>query len=81
MANHSEVRLEGALSHLGIASLPEFTARAALASAKTQESDATRSGLHGAVFNSSLVPYSYLLGKLNPRVRRDEGIAELRVVA
>ena len=31
VANHSEVRLEGALSHLGIASLPEFTARAALA--------------------------------------------------
>ena len=31
-ANHSEVRLEGALAHLGIASLPEFTARAALAS-------------------------------------------------
>jgi len=32
VANHSEVRLEGALAHLGIASLPEFTARAALAS-------------------------------------------------
>lgn len=32
VANHSEVRLEGALNHLGIASLPEFTARAALAS-------------------------------------------------
>ena len=31
VANHSEVRLEGALSHLGIASLPEFTARASLA--------------------------------------------------
>ncbi|MDP2257002.1 MAG: LysR family transcriptional regulator [Polaromonas sp.] len=31
VANHSEVRLEGALNHLGIASLPEFTARAALA--------------------------------------------------
>lgn len=30
-ANHSEVRLEGALQSLGIASLPEFTARAALA--------------------------------------------------
>ena len=32
VANHSEVRLEGALAHLGIASLPEFTARAALVS-------------------------------------------------
>ncbi len=32
IANHSEVRLEGALSHLGIASLPEFTARDSLAS-------------------------------------------------
>lgn len=31
-ANHSEVRLEGALQSLGIASLPEFTARASLAS-------------------------------------------------
>jgi DNA-binding transcriptional LysR family regulator len=31
-ANHSEVRLDGALSHLGIASLPEFTARQTLAS-------------------------------------------------
>jgi DNA-binding transcriptional LysR family regulator len=31
VANHSEVRLEGALNHLGIASLPEFTARASLA--------------------------------------------------
>lgn len=31
VANHSEVRLEGALKHLGIASLPEFTARQALA--------------------------------------------------
>ena len=31
VANHSEVRLEAALSHLGIASLPGFTARAALA--------------------------------------------------
>ncbi len=31
VANHSELRLEGALHHLGIASLPEFTARAALA--------------------------------------------------
>lgn len=30
-ANHSEVRLEGALNHLGLASLPEFSARAALA--------------------------------------------------
>ena len=30
VANHSEVRLEAALSHLGIASLPGFTARAAL---------------------------------------------------
>ena len=32
VANHSEVRLEGALQSLGIASLPEFTARASLAS-------------------------------------------------
>ena len=32
VANHSEVRLEGALKHLGIASLPEFTARQALKS-------------------------------------------------
>ena len=32
VANHSEVRLEAALADLGIASLPEFTARAALAS-------------------------------------------------
>lgn len=32
VANHSEVRLDGALNHLGIASLPEFTARQALAS-------------------------------------------------
>ena len=31
VANHSEVRLEAALSQLGIASLPGFTARAALA--------------------------------------------------
>ena len=31
-ANHSEVRLEGALQSLGIASLPEFTARASLTS-------------------------------------------------
>ncbi|MDP3651972.1 MAG: LysR family transcriptional regulator [Rhodoferax sp.] len=31
VANHSEVRLEGALNALGIASLPEFTARASLA--------------------------------------------------
>lgn len=31
-ANHSEVRLEGALQSLGIASLPESTARASLAS-------------------------------------------------
>lgn len=31
VANHSEVRLEGALESLGIASLPEFTARASLA--------------------------------------------------
>jgi DNA-binding transcriptional LysR family regulator len=31
VANHSEVRLAGALGHLGIASLPEFTARQALA--------------------------------------------------
>ena len=31
VANHSEVRLEGALHALGIASLPEFTARASLA--------------------------------------------------
>ncbi len=30
VANHSEVRLEGALHSLGIASLPEFTARPAL---------------------------------------------------
>jgi DNA-binding transcriptional LysR family regulator len=30
VANHSEVRLEAALNHLGIASLPGFTARAAL---------------------------------------------------
>ncbi|PLX73237.1 MAG: transcriptional regulator [Azoarcus sp.] len=30
IANHSEIRLEGALQHLGIASLPEFTAREAL---------------------------------------------------
>lgn len=34
VANHSEVRLEGALEHLGIASLPEFTARASLAAGK-----------------------------------------------
>lgn len=32
VANHSEVRLEGALHSLGMASLPEFTARASLAS-------------------------------------------------
>lgn len=32
VVNHSEVRLDGALAHLGIASLPEFCARAALAS-------------------------------------------------
>jgi DNA-binding transcriptional LysR family regulator len=32
VANHSEVRLDGALNHLGIASLPEFTARQALVS-------------------------------------------------
>jgi DNA-binding transcriptional LysR family regulator len=32
VANHSEVRLEGALQSLGIASLPEFTARDSLAS-------------------------------------------------
>lgn len=32
VANHSEVRLEAALNHLGIASLPGFTARAALES-------------------------------------------------
>lgn len=32
VANHSEVRLEAALSHLGIASLPAFAARAALRS-------------------------------------------------
>lgn len=32
VANHSEVRLEAALRHLGVASLPGFTARAALAS-------------------------------------------------
>lgn len=31
VANHSEVRLEAALADLGIASLPEFTARSALA--------------------------------------------------
>lgn len=31
VANHSEVRLEGALQSLGIASLPEFTARSSLA--------------------------------------------------
>lgn len=30
IANHSEVRLEGALNDLGIASLPDFTARSAL---------------------------------------------------
>ena len=30
VANHSEVRLEAALQHLGIASLPRFTAQAAL---------------------------------------------------
>jgi DNA-binding transcriptional LysR family regulator len=30
VANHSEVRLEGALAHLGIASLPDFIARPAL---------------------------------------------------
>jgi DNA-binding transcriptional LysR family regulator len=30
VANHSEVRLEAALHHLGIASLPAFTAKAAL---------------------------------------------------
>lgn len=30
VANHSEVRLDGARQHLGIASLPEFTAREAL---------------------------------------------------
>jgi len=30
VANHSEVRLEAALHHLGIASLPGFAARAAL---------------------------------------------------
>ncbi|ABD71323.1 transcriptional regulator, LysR family [Rhodoferax ferrireducens T118] len=33
VANHSEVRLDGARQHLGIASLPEFTAREALAKA------------------------------------------------
>jgi DNA-binding transcriptional LysR family regulator len=33
VANHSEVRLDGARQHLGIASLPEFTAREALAQA------------------------------------------------
>lgn len=33
VANHSEVRLDGARQHLGIASLPEFTAREALARA------------------------------------------------
>jgi DNA-binding transcriptional LysR family regulator len=32
VANHSEVRLEGALQSMGIASLPEFTARSSLAS-------------------------------------------------
>ncbi|MCV2367802.1 LysR family transcriptional regulator [Roseateles oligotrophus] len=32
VANHSELRLEGAIQHLGIASLPEFVARAALES-------------------------------------------------
>jgi DNA-binding transcriptional LysR family regulator len=32
VANHSEVRLDGALQHLGLASLPDFTARQALAS-------------------------------------------------
>ena len=31
VANHSEVRLEGALQSLGIASLPELTARSSLA--------------------------------------------------
>lgn len=31
VANHSEVRLEGALAHLGLASLPDFIARPALA--------------------------------------------------
>jgi len=34
VANHSEVRLDGARQHLGIASLPEFTAREALATAE-----------------------------------------------
>ncbi|MDD2880677.1 MAG: LysR family transcriptional regulator [Rhodoferax sp.] len=32
VVNHSEMRLDGASSHLGMASLPEFTAAAALAS-------------------------------------------------
>ncbi|OOV06885.1 LysR family transcriptional regulator [Rhodoferax fermentans] len=32
VANHSEVRLDGALQHLGLASLPDFTTRQALAS-------------------------------------------------
>ncbi|MEJ6004850.1 LysR family transcriptional regulator [Paucibacter sp. AS339] len=36
VANHSEMRLEGALSDLGIASLPEFCARAALSSGALQ---------------------------------------------
>ena len=31
VANHSEVRLDGALQHLGLASLPDFTTRQALA--------------------------------------------------
>lgn len=31
VANHSEMRMEGALQHLGVATLPDFTARAALA--------------------------------------------------
>ncbi|QNM95390.1 LysR family transcriptional regulator [Chitinimonas koreensis] len=36
VANHSEIRLEGALAHLGIASLPEFAARRALAAGELE---------------------------------------------
>ncbi|MFZ6693449.1 LysR family transcriptional regulator [Undibacterium sp. SXout20W] len=35
-ANHSEIRLQGALSHLGVASLPEFTARRAIQNGELQ---------------------------------------------
>lgn len=37
VANHSEIRLEGALNHLGIASLPGFCAQAALQSGALEE--------------------------------------------